>query len=470
MDGLPQNERGVAFAAVAIAIVMGVIDGSIANVALPTMARELGADPASSIWIVNAYQVASTTTLIAFASLGDIIGYRRLFTAGLVVFTLASLGCALSGTLAVLVTMRAIQGLAASAFVSIAPAINRSIFPSAMLGRAVGYSALTVASSAAAGPTLAGAILAVAPWPWLFSINVPLGVIAVVLAWRYLPRTPGTGDRFDVPSALIAGAAITLLVVGLDRATRGIGLSLAMLATAGILVALFVARQRGLARPMLPLDIFAAQRFSLAALTSFATFAAQGLAFVALPFLLQEGLGVSAFTSGLLFTPWPLTIAIVGPIAGRLADRYPAPVLSTAGLVAFVAGLASLALLPEHASVADIVWRGTLCGLGFGFFQAPNNRELLGSVPRSRSGAASGILATMRVTGQSVGAAIVAIALGVAGARVAHDALGANRSVAIPAHAALWIGAGIAAFACAISASRLRYSTRMTRAMGSSSE
>ena len=204
---------------------------------------------------------------------------------------------------------------------------------------------------------------------------------------------------------------------------------------------------------MLALSIFAIPRFSLAAGTSLASFLSQGLAFVALPFLFQVGLGYSAFVSGALFTPWPLAIACVAPIAGRLSDRLPPPVLATAGLAVLALGLGLLAALGPHASPADIVWRAAVCGAGFGFFQAPNNRELLGSVPRENSGSASGVLATVRVTGQSLGAAVVAIVLASAAASSAgpHEA-----GVVGAAHVSLWIGSACACLALLVSATRLR--------------
>jgi DHA2 family multidrug resistance protein-like MFS transporter len=453
-DGLPPERRRLAVAAIVIGTVMAVLDSSIANVALPTLSRELRVDAASSVWVVNAYQVIVTMCLLPFASLGDLIGYRKVYTAGLVVFTLGSLGCALSTSLLVLVLWRAFQGLGAAALMSIAPALNRSIFPARMLGVAVGISALTVASSSAAGPTLGGLILAVAPWPWLFAINVPLGVFDVAFASRALPATPGTGGRFDWPSALLSGPALSLLVVGLDGFSRHVPLALdgAMLAASVALAFAFVRRQSALASPMLALDLFRNPRFSLASLTSLASFTAQGLAFVALPFLLQGVFGFSAFASGLLFTPWPLAIALVAPLAGRLADRIAPARLSTAGLAVLACGLALLAALPAHPRVADIVWRAIVCGLGFGFFQAPNNRELLGSAPRNRSGSASGVLATVRLTGQSLGAAGVAIVIG---ASAAAHALGVSAELAVPAHRALWCAASVAALAAGVSALRL---------------
>ena len=453
-DGLPPDRRRLALTVIIIGTVMAVLDGSVANVALPTLARELRVDAASSIWVVNAYQVAVTMLLLPFASLGDVIGYRKVYASGIVVFTFGSLGCALSTTLLVLVLWRIVQGVGAAALMSISPALLRTIFPASRLGTAVGISALTVASSAAAGPTLGGAILAFAAWPWIFAINVPLGIFDAVFAFRVLPRTPGSGARFDLASALLSGPALALGVVALDGIGRHVrpAIVAGMLAASIVLALAFVRRQGTIPHPMLPLDLFAIRRFSLAAATSLCSFTAQGLAFVALPFLLQGAYGFSAFAAGLLFTPWPIAIALIAPFAGRLSDRVSPPRLSTAGLAVFAFGLACLAALPAHPTVWDIVWRTVVCGFGFGFFQAPNNRELMGSTPRKRSGAAAGILSTVRLSGQSVGAAIVGMMLGSATIG-AGRALGAG--LAIPVHLALWLAAFVAAIAAAVSASRL---------------
>ncbi len=424
-EGLEPRLRRLAVAAIAVGTIMAVLDSSIANVALPTISRELHVDPAASIWVVNAYQLATTMSLIPLASMGDVYGYRRVYRAGLAVFTLGSLGCALAHTLTALVVFRFLQGFGGAAIMSVGPALYRTIFPSSQLGVALGISALTVASSAAAGPTIGGLILAVLPWPWLFAINVPLGIFDVVLAGRTLPLRSGHGGRFDVLSAVLAAPAFTLLITAVDGLSRAVSrAALALMLAAGAAFAgLFVRRQQRIADPMLPLDLFASPRFSLAAGTSLCSFVAQGLAFVALPFLFQNGYGYSAFASGLLFTPWPLSIAVVAPFAGRLADRYPAPVLATCGLFVFGLGLALLGWLGPHATPPDIIWRACVCGLGFGFFQSPNNREIMGNAPRERSGSASGVLATVRVTGQSLGAALTAVVLGAGGIAAAHPAL-----------------------------------------------
>jgi DHA2 family multidrug resistance protein-like MFS transporter len=451
-EGIPSPARRLAVAVIAIGTTMAVLDGTIANVALPTIARELRVDPAASVWVVNGFQLTVAVSLLSLASLGDVIGYRRVYTGGVVVFTVGSLLCAISHSLPELVAARVLQGLGAAAIMSVGPALYRTIFPSGQLGKALGISALVVASSATAGPTIGGAILAVLPWPWLFAINVPLGILDAVLAPRALPFQHALTRRFDVISALLSVPALGGLVVGIDGVARhapplGIATSFAAALAFG---AAFIVRQRRIDPPLLPLDIFAVRRFSLAATTSFGSFVAQGLAYVALPFLLQVGLGYTPVVSGLLITPWPFAIAVVATPAGRLADRYPAPVLCTAGLAVFAAGLALLARLPSHATALDVMWRCAICGIGFGFFQSPNNRELLGSVPRERSGGASGVLSTVRVTGQAIGAALTALVLASAGRNGATMGAAAATALAVAALSAV--------LATAASATRLRSS------------
>jgi DHA2 family multidrug resistance protein-like MFS transporter len=419
-DGLPSGRRGWAILTVALAITMSVLDGAIANIALPTIARDLNASPASSIWVVNAYQLAVTILLLPLASLGEIWSYRRVYYVGLGVFTLASLSCALSDSLVTLTLARILQGIGAAGIMSVNGALIRFIYPRRMLGRGIGINAVVVAVSAAVGPTVAAGILAVATWPWLFAINVPVGLVALAAA-RALPSSPRSPRRFDMPSALLNALFFGVLITAIDSAAHGeawwlvTGEAVAALAAGAALVL----RQLPQTSPLLPVDLLRIPIFALSIATSVASFIAQMLAYVALPFFFQDGLAMGQVETGLLMTPWPLATAVVAPIAGRLADRYPAGILGGLGLGAFAAGLAALALLPAHPSVADITWRMTLCGAGFGLFQSPNNRAMLGSAPRERSGGASGMLGTARLLGQTVGAALVALMFGLFGVRAA---------------------------------------------------
>ena len=206
---------------------------------------------------------------------------------------------------------------------------------------------------------------------------------------------------------------------------------------------------------MIALDLFRSPAFSAAGATGFATFAAQGLAFVALPFFFQEALGRTPLQSGLLLTSWPLAVAVVAPLAGRLSDRFSAGILATSGLAVLTAGLALYATLPPNPTGADIVLRGIVCGLGFGFFQSPNNRELIGSAPREKSTSAAGLLAAVRVSGQTVGAALVAIVFGAFGASVTAG-IAPHDVVAHAAPAVLWLACGCAAAATLASGLRAR--------------
>ncbi len=433
-DGLPLPQRYGAILAIALGITMAVLDGAIANVALPTIARDMQASPASSIWVVNAYQLAITILMLPLASLGEIVGYRRVYGAGLVVFTLASLACALAASLPGLTAARVLQGIGAAGILSVNGALVRFIYPRDMLGRGIGVNTIVVAVSAALGPTVAAAILAVASWPWLFAINVPIGAVALVAA-RSLPRTSRAARRFDIASALLNALFFGLLIITLDGAGHGEGaLGVALEAAAALLAGVaLVLRQLPQTSPLLPVDLLRIPIFALSIATSVCSFMAQMLAYVALPFYLQDALGRSQVATGLLMTPWPLATAIAAPIAGRLADRYPAGALGGIGLAAFAAGLLLLALLPAHPGNADIAWRMAICGFGFGLFQAPNNRAILSAAPRERSGGASGMLGTARLLGQTTGAALMALMFTAFGDRATSAALLASAGIALVA-------------------------------------
>jgi DHA2 family multidrug resistance protein-like MFS transporter len=355
----------------------------------------------------------------------------------------------------VLIAARALQGVGAAAIMAISPALLREIFPRAQLGTALGINALVVATSSAAGPTLGGLILAVAPWQWLFAINIPLGLVNMALN-RALPNDAGSGGHLDVPSALSSALAFSLTIWGLDGFARSepawtIALRLVVGLAFGVV---FVLRQRRLAHPMVAIDLFRVPPFAFAAATSLCAFLSQGLAFVALPFYFQEALGRTPLESGLLLTSWPLTVAVIAPIAGRLSDRYPVGILATMGLAVLTVGYALYAMLPANPSALQIVLHGMVCGFGFGLFNTPNNRELMGSAPRSKSSSAAGFRASMRVCGQTVGAAAVAIVFGAFGGSVAH-ASAAHDIIARATPAALWVACGWAALATIASAFRL---------------
>lgn len=409
-EGLPFPQRLWAAVAIWIALTMAVLDGAIANVALPSIARALSATPDQAIWIVNGFQLAVVVSLLPLAALGEMIGYRRIFLGGLVVFTLASVGCALAHNLSALILARVAQGLGAAGVMAVNGALLRFSYPVRLLGGAVGMNALVVSAAAAFGPTIASGILALGPWQWLFAVNAPVGVLAIVVARATLPLNPTSG-KLDILSTLLNVLTFGLAFTGVDALTRGGAeaqgaLELGLAVLAGVLLIL---RSRAQPRPLAPIDLLKNKIFSLTVVTSIASFVAQTLAFVSLPFYLEGALHRSQVDTGLLMTPWPAAAGLAATVAGRLADRFPATILTSAGLIVLALGLASLAFMPADASAFGIGWRMAVCGLGFGFFQAPNNRTMLSSAPLGRSGAAGGMLATARLTGQTIGATLAAI-------------------------------------------------------------
>ena len=433
IDGLPPERRRWAVAAIFIAVAMASLDTAIANIALPAIAVDLHVSPADVIWVVNVYQIALVVTLLPLGALGEIIGHERIYLGGLILFTLASLGCACAWSLPSLLTARALQGLGAGGIMSVNTALVRFIYPSRLLGRGFGHNALVVATAFTLGPTIASGILAVGHWPWLFAINIPFGVVAIWIGLKTLPATPRAGHAFDFPGALLAASCLGLFIIGIGSAAHKAPLPLVLIELIGAVLVgwLLNRRQADHPAPMLPIDLFRRPVFALSAATAVCSFAVQGLAFVSLPFYFEDVLQRTQVETGFFMTPWPLVVAIMAPIAGRLSDRYPAGILGGIGLALLGLGMALLAMLPVAPSVANIVWRMAICGFGFGFFQTPNMKALMSSAPAGRSGSASGIVATARLTGQTTGAALAALCFGLAdreGATVAL-ALGAGFAV-----------------------------------------
>ncbi|WP_050464365.1 MFS transporter [Herbaspirillum autotrophicum] len=442
-EGLPPEQRGRAILTLLIAVGLATLDTAIANTALPVMATDLHTTPAASVWIVTAYQLAMMVSLLPLAALGEIIGYRRIYIGGLILFTAASLLCAVAWSLPSLTVARFLQGLGGAGIMSVNTALIRFIYPTRSLGRGVGLNTLIVAIAFTVGPSVASGILAIAPWPWLFAVNVPLGIIAIALAFPSLPYTPRSTHHFDIKSAVLNAAAFGLLILAIGEGAHQAAANVVAIEFIAALVCgiLLLRRQASHPAPMLPVDLFRRPVFTLSAITAVCSFAAQGLAFVSLPFFFHHDLGRSQVEIGLLMTPWPVAVAIMAPIAGRLSDHYPAGILGGIGLAMLSAGLLLMTFMPEQPSVFEISWRMLLCGMGFGFFQSPNLKALMTGAPPERSGGASGIVATARLLGQSIGAALVALCFSV--------------SVLHGAKLALGLGAAFAGAACLASFLRL---------------
>ena len=410
-EGLSASRRGWALAVTGIGIFMTMMDQTIANVALPTIAHDVHASAAASVWVLNAFQIGILIVLFPLASLADIVGYQRTYVAGMALFGLASVGCVFAHDITQLALARFAQGLGAATInISTGP-LNRLSFPPHMLGRATGYTAMLVALGSASGPVIGGFILAVASWQWLFAINIPIAVFSLAVAPFVLPRYAGSGSRWDVVSAVLCVVTFGAGIFGFDAFGHG-DRSLLVFSELGVAVAAAVAlvrRQLALPVPMIVVRLFANVRFDLALLTCSSAFVAQTLAYVALPFALQTVMGHTPLEIGLFLLPWLIAQAAISPVAGRLADRVDASRLAAIGMGVFGLGLLALTLMPAHASALDIAWRTLICGAGYGFYQSPNNRSIQGSVPRERSAATQGMQAMARLLGQVGGATLAAL-------------------------------------------------------------
>ena len=323
-DGLQGRRRLLAAVTIALGLMMSVLDGSIANLALPTLAGEFHVSASSSIWIVNGYQLAMTVALLPLAALGEIVGYARVYRVGMVLFTAASLACALSSSLPMLTAARVVQGFGAAGMMSVNSALVRFVYSRNSLGRGFGVNVMVGSVSSAVGPSVAAGILSVAGWQYLFAVNVPIGVLVLAFGVRFLPRSPLGSHRFDWGSAVLNAATFGLLISGLEAIGHGgdIRFTLAALVAAVAVGWVLVLRQSSRSNPLLPVDLLRRPVFALSVLASTCSFAAQGMAYVTLPFYLEETLGFGRGATGLLMTPWPLTVALVAPVSGLLSDRF----------------------------------------------------------------------------------------------------------------------------------------------------
>ncbi len=446
-DGLPVPARYWSMAVILLGIAISVLDATIVNLALPSIARDLGRPAADAIWIVNAYQLGVLTLLLPCAKLGDLIGYRRVYLWGVVVLLVGSLGCVLADSLGWLVASRALQGMGAAGIMGVNSALVRLTYPRALLGRGIAINSMTVAVASVAGPSVAAAVLSVASWPWLFAINLPVAGALVLLGLRALPANPSglaAGGRLSALDVLLNAAMFALIFLGVETLGTGVGVPGAVGSAIGLLLAgvaigaVYVRRQLRQSVPLFPVDLLRIRVFALSMCSSVTAFTAQMLSNIALPFLLLEGYGRSHVDTGLLITAWPLGSIVAAPIAGRLIGRVPAGLLGAVGLWTMASAMALLALLPPAPHDADIAWRMALCGIGFALFQSPNNYTIVTSAPPHRAGGASGMLGTARLTGQSIGAVIAAIAF-----NATHSAPGRGPVVALAIAATFAAAAGV---------------------------
>ena len=410
-EGLPMPSRLWAIMAVSMTIGMSCLDINIINVALPALAVQFGVSPSSAIWLINIYQLSIISTILVFSALGDIYGLKRVYLTGIIIFVTSSIACVLSQSFLILTVSRAFQGIGAAMLTGVNQGQLRYIYPKKKLATGMGINAMVVSFSTLVAPSLASTILSVTTWHWLFIINIPLGITAFILGRKHLPKQEyKINTKFDYFGAIANMLTFGLLIFSLEGYSHGESIHLIAIQLALFAVILFFHIRHELHKevPLLPLDLFRIPIISVSVCTSICSFSAQMLMTVSMPFLLLNGLHFNMMTTGALLTAWPIATMITAPISGMMVNRFNQSILGFIGLMIMSASLFSLTFVSTHPSFSDMFIRMFLCGSGFALFQTPNNNTIVTNSPPPRSGAASGLIGTARVTGQTIGAALVA--------------------------------------------------------------
>ncbi|MCP9223500.1 MFS transporter [Erythrobacter sp. LQ02-29] len=412
-DGLPMPRRIWAIAAISFGTALFVVDGAVANVALPTIARDLNVSDGAVTSVVTVYQLVMVMVLLPFATIGDRIGHRNLYQIGQVLFFFASAAALLVNSFTVLMIVRALQALGAGIALSVSAAMLRSIYPAKSLGSGLGINSVIVATSYAVAPTLGGFIVEHIDWRWVFVAAAPLALLSLLIG-RFLPDPEPRPGKVDWLSGLWNAGTVALLIGGLTIATHDRLVLGGAAVLAGIASAYFLyRRERGMQRPVLPVDLMRKPAIGLSVVAAIAAFIGSAMLIVGLPFRFEQGMGYSPDEVGLLIAPFPLTMLFVAPAAGWLSDHVSPSIMGVVGMFIVVVALLLLTFMPEEAGAFGIAWRLSLCALGYGLFLAPNSRLMIGEAPKDRSAAAGGLLSTARLFGQSTGAAVVGVILAI---------------------------------------------------------
>jgi EmrB/QacA subfamily drug resistance transporter len=415
---------------VLLAPLMGSLDGSIVNVALPSMAKELGVGLDGAQWAVSSYLIVISALILVFGKIADQLGKSRVFRWGFLVFGAGSLLCAFAWSLPVLIAARSFQAIGASMFMSSNQAIIASIFPHEERGRALGLLGTTVAIGTMIGPPLGGIMVELFGWPSLFLVNIPISIFAFIAGGAMLPRETRKGglSGFDVIGAALFAAFIMSLFYFLLSGQSGGWTSVSQLALAALAAAcfgLFLARERSAANPMLDLSIFRSGLFSVSVACVLLVFCATFCINIVQPFYLQDILGLAPAAAGLVLLASPLASGLIAPLSGYLADRVGAEALTVAGLVAELASLALMTLLGPSSSPFAAAACLALFGLGGGIFGSPNTKLIMAHAPRDKLGVAGSVNSLARNMGMVSGIAFaVSILYGVMGARLGHKVSG----------------------------------------------
>jgi len=387
---------------------MSALDGSVVNTVLPVLNQAFGSDVATIEWVVTVYLLIVSGLLLSVGRLGDLRGHKKVYLTGFAIFILASALNGQAPSAVSLIVTRGIQALGAAMLFANSPAILTKNFPSEQRGQALGLQATMTYLGLTAGPSVGGWLADAFGWRAVFYINVPVGGLAMLLSYLYIPsdQRREADESFDVRGAFLFLAGLIALLLGLNQGhawgwTSAPVLGLMVLAL--VLLTIFTRHEMSVRSPMLDLRLFRSQNFSVATLTAVFNYMCVYSVLFLMPFYLIDGRGFSPAQAGLILTAQPLVMAVVAPLSGTLSDRIGTRLPSTLGLAALGAGLLLLAGLGPTSSIRQVVVFLGVAGLGVGIFTSPNNSALMGSAPHERQGIAAGILATARNVGMMLG-------------------------------------------------------------------
>lgn len=397
--------------AVAMSIFLATIDGSIVNVALPTLVQDLNSNFATVQWVVLAYLLAQTTLMLGVGRLADMIGKKPIFTTGFVVFTVGSVLCGLSPTIYWLIGFRVLQAVGAAMTLALGIAIVTEAFPPQERGRALGIAGSVISIGVVVGPTLGGILIDALSWHWIFFVNLPVGIVGTLVAIRFVPNLrPAGGQRFDYWGGITLFIALLSLLLALTVGQGwgfGDGRILALFGLFGLFAVTFLFIEWRTDQPMIDLRLFRNRLFSVNLITGFITFIGIAGTFILMPFYLEGIRGYSVSQVGFLLAVIPIALGISAPISGSLSDRFGTRPITVIGLIMLLIGYYAISSLDANTSVVGYLLRLLPIGLGMGIFQSPNNSAIMGSAPRNQLGVASGLLSLTRTLGQTAGIAIM---------------------------------------------------------------
>jgi EmrB/QacA subfamily drug resistance transporter len=410
-DAVDYKRKWLVLASVAMGIFLATIDGSIVNIALPSLVAELKTDFATVQWVVLAYLLVNVTLMLGVGRLADMIGKKYLYSIGFIVFTIGSVLCGLSSTVYMLIACRVFQALGAVLMAALGTAIVTEAFPPEERGKALGINGLMVSLGIISGPTLGGLILGAFTWHWIFFVNLPIGIGGIFMVTRFVPNLrPAGGQRFDYLGAITLFIGLLMLLTGLTIGQNSSFSDLRVLGLfAGCLIFLasFVIIELRISQPMIDLRLFQNALFSVNLVTGFLTFVAGAGSALLMPFFLEGVLAFDPTKAGLIMAVTPLATGIVAPLAGVLSDRFGSRPLTVVGLGILFCGYIAVSTLDQNVTPLGYILRFLPVGVGIGFFQSPNNSAIMGAVPRARLGVASGLLAITRTLGQTTGIAVI---------------------------------------------------------------